>query len=141
MGEAMYYIKARFSKELTRDQEEQLTNFIVEGQAAHDWWQDHRHCPDAGAFWKRFAEKFPHVTVYLGDLVGGDCNNALAGVLDFGCEDDLEALEFDYLEFRYHCECWHFATWDRFTEYLKTRFAATSASWLSDEDMDPFDAL
>jgi len=141
MGEAIYYLKAHFPGKITWELKQQLTAFVREGQAANEWWREHRGCPTPEAFWERFVEKFPTIAEYLGSLVGGNCDNALAGVLDFGEEYDLDALEFDGTEFRYHCTCWHFASWNPFAAFLRSKFGAIRVNWMSDEYMDPFDAL
>lgn len=141
MGEATYYIRAMFPEEIDEELAERITNFVEEGQAAHEWWQQHRGCDSWGKFWDRFSEKFPLVTKYLGELVGGDCNNAPAWELNFGRKEDLDILPiaFQWDEFQYSCECWHFASWERFAEFLKTEFGALRAGWVSDEELDPYD--
>jgi hypothetical protein len=145
MGEATYYLKARFREDISPDLQEQITNFIKEGQAAYKWWQEHRGCPDPTRFWKQFAVKFPVVTEYLGDTVGGDCNNGLAGVLSFGEEKDIDTIAFtrrvvisppfvrtSYV-FQYSAYVWHLASWDEFATFLEQKFGASRVNWLSDE--------
>jgi hypothetical protein len=82
---------------------------------------------------------------------GGDFNNELAGFLNFGCEDDIENLEFveDYTdedgtvvgELKYSAMVWHFADWDGFAHFLHREFGLKNVRWVSDEDVNPFDAL
>lgn len=141
MGEARYYLKALFPEDISEELEEQITEFIMEGQAANDWWQAHRGCPEPQRFWDRFTVKFPVVTEYLGDLVGGDCNNELAGMLDFGNKNELEDIEIFGYELLYSCTCWHFASWNTFAAFLEQKFGAYRVNWLSDEYLDPYSCL
>lgn len=141
MGEATYYLKALFPEDISEELEEQITEFIKEGQTAYEWWQNHRMCPEPQRFWDRFTVKFPVVTEYLGDLVGGGCNNELSGMLDFGDDNELENIEINDYELIYSCTCWHFASWDRFATFLQQKFGAETVNWLSEEDIDPFELL
>lgn len=151
MGEATYYLKA---DNCTEEALENIKKFIIEASEAQDYWQDHRDMEIAGKrekFWLEFGEKFPLVSKYLkqtkdGDtmLYGGDCNNNLAGYMDFGNTDDGELednLELHDEELRYNAYVWHFADWNGFANFLKSEFGLTKVRWISDEYMNPFDVL
>jgi hypothetical protein len=148
MGEATYYMKANecdYAK-MTKIQE-----FFKEGRLTEDWWQGHRGYEDnkspemnREAFWKIFTDKFPLVTKYLKfiELYGGDCNNSLAGYLEFGRDWEIdENFELEDNELRYHALVWHFADWDGLMKYLMKEFGVTNARYISDEYYDPFDGL
>lgn len=141
MGEATYYMKARFaSDKIARGKLAFISKFILEGQRAYEFWQKHRH-EDPIQFWPTFKENFPEVSKYLasGDLLGGDVNNVLAGHLDFGGEDDHATVQGDIIKFA--ATCWHFAEWDLFTTYIIERFGAFDCKWVSDEYLDPFECI
>ena len=119
---------------------EAINDFIKEGQRAEDWWQENRGS-DQGEFWPKFKEFFPLVYEMLDDiqLAGKDCNNALAGTIDFGSESeqagcDAGTLYFDAL-------VWHFADWNILAHFLEKKFGLTNARWLSDEYVDEYDLL
>jgi hypothetical protein len=143
MGEATYYLKARFKD--AKAAEEALPKFaafIKQGQEAEAWWGNHRKMEREGKraeFWAEFKEKFPSVYEYLGDLRDGDCD--LARALNFGwCENEEEpSREEDIIYFT--DRVWHFADWGVLCAYLETKFGAVKTDWLSDEYHDPFDAL
>jgi len=152
LGEATYYVKAQ---NCTIEALENIKKFILEVSEAQDWWQDHRDMEVAGkrsTFWTEFEKKFPLTSKYLkcvkgygSDTVlfGGDCNNDLAGHLDFGDAGDVEnSLELDPDgEIRYSAEVWHFAQWDGFAKFLQSEYGLTNVRWISDEYMNPFDLL
>jgi hypothetical protein len=153
MGEAVYYLKARFeSREDVERAMPQVVTLIKQGIEAQEWWQEHRNMEqdDRPAFWKEFVERFPAVTEYLGEtghstfrnsIVGGDCNNELSGELDFGCdESDLESIMICGNEIWYSALVWHFADWTRLAESFY-RFGAKRVGWISDEDMNPYNVI
>lgn len=157
MGEATYYVKARFKDQAAAEAAlPGIKRFLSEGIEAQDWWQRNRgmeHDGQRAAFWDQFKAKFPMVVKYLESfhagcgggehcLVGGDCNNDLAGFLDFGgCEDDLDAVEVHGDELVYSATVWHFARWDPFVAFLESKFGATETGWVSDEYLDPYDSI
>src|SRR3990167_8503589 len=100
MGEATYYLKARFKDNAP---EAELTAFFEEGSMAEDFWQKHRGMDRDGTraqFWTAFKEQFPTVYDFLPEtLRDGDCNNALASKLNFG-NSDSRIMHFDGNEFR-----------------------------------------
>lgn len=153
MGEAVYYLKAR---NCTPEALENIRTFLLEAAEAEDWWQEHRDMErhnERDAFWSEFKQKFPLTSKYLHTvkaygrdtmLFGGDCDNDLAGYIDFGndeaIEDDLDFDEVDG-ELRYNAMVWHFAQWDGFAKFLKTEYGLKDVRWISDEYMNPFDVL
>jgi hypothetical protein len=158
MGECFYYLKAYGCK---KEEVEKIRNFILEGGEAEVWWQDHRDYerkvdPEKTreVFWKEFDVKFPMVSKYLKFIKkhGGDCDNNLAGLIDFGTDEDVEDY-FDFIddytdddgivygELRYSANVWHFADWDGFAEFLQKEFGVKEVKWVSEEDMNPFDLL
>jgi hypothetical protein len=95
-----------------------------------------RENPDAGSYRVSGVssrdEKFvkdpqPH------SLVGLDCNNELAGTLNFGETGDFERLEHDGVVLYFNAEVWHFADWEPLMAFLKNKWGATAAGYLSDE--------
>lgn len=150
MGSAIYSMEVRFpSPETLNAALPGIKAFIREGVQAQDWWQknrDHERDGFRGEFWNRFKTNFPQIYLYLrgSGHADGDCNNALAGVLNFGFASDVE----DYFDlyypddeepdestsvFAYEMEVWHFANWDYFGNHLKRQFGAVSFIWVSDE--------
>jgi hypothetical protein len=144
MGEACYYIKGyNCSKETF----EKIKEFFLEGSKAEDWWQEHRGIDregKRGEFWSEFEQNFPLVTKYMKfrKLFGKDCNNDLAGELDFGTEEDIgDSMYLDEDEFRYSAVIWHCATWDGIANYLKKEFGLKNVRWISEEDANMFDLI
>ena len=147
MGEATYYMKG-FN--CTEENFEKIKAFILEGTKAEDWWQEYRDCEGRGKrdeFWKHFDKKFPTIVKYLKsiNLHGKDCNNDLAGYLDFGMfdseEDIYDSVSLDGDEFRYHAYVWHFADWNGLAKFIQSEYGLRSIRWISDEYSDPFDSL
>jgi len=145
MGEATYYFKAKFSSvEKAEEAFPAVQAFLLEGAKAHDYWQDHRDMEKEHRveFWTEFKAKFPIVTKYLNGHVDGDCNNELAGQLDFGEPEDVENhLQVEGREIWYHATVWHFAVWGALASFLVTEFGALHMNHLSDEYIEPFDLL
>jgi hypothetical protein len=143
MGTARYYLKAQFPENITEEKFQTLKDFFLEGSKAEEFWQDNRH-KKSFDFWPDFEEQFPTVSLYLKDLnkFGKDCNNNLAGCLDFGFSDDIEA-NFTYSEnlLTYNAEVWHFADWELLTDFLKGHFGARKTGWISDGYADIADLI
>lgn len=141
MGEAEYYLKARFeSEEKLKELYPKIKEFMYQGAASYDWWQENRGM-QCDKFWVEFKKKFPMVYTYLGDLKNKDCNNGLAGSLDFGSKEDVDfnlSMNGDVLT--YYATVWHFASWYLLKEAI-LKIGAIRAGWISDEDIDPFDLL
>lgn len=144
MGEACYYIKGdNCSKEMF----EKIKEFFLEGSKAEDWWQKHRGMENFGKrkeFWEEFEKEFPEVSKFLKfrKLFGKDCNNDLAGEVDFGCEESInENMYLSGDEFRYSAVVWHCATWDGIEGYLMKKFGLKNVRWISEEDANMFDML
>jgi hypothetical protein len=146
MGEATYYFKADNGnlEKLTR-----IKAFFSEGMKAENYWQNNRDLETTGhrlQFWETFVNAFPLVSKYL-DSIGlydRDCNNDLAGHLDFGYDGEHD-LENFYLtntgEIGYSATVWHFADWNGLMNFLESEFGLTNTRWISDEYIDPFDLL
>lgn len=144
MGIATYYMMA---DGCTKEKLDKIKAFFSEGFKAELWWQNHRDYEreeKCNQFWTEFDHKFKTVSKYL-KFIGkhdGDCNNDLAGYLDFGNEYDIEEhFECVGETLRYYAECWHFADWDPLMMFLEDEFELTNARWLSDEYINPFDLL
>jgi hypothetical protein len=145
MGEATYHLRAEFGVPISDELLERIQAFVAEGIKAGDWWRDHRSWdkPETlGIFWEQFTKNFPVVTKYLGAAVGGNCNNALAGLIDFGNSEEEVTCRVGLYpsELVFSAYVWHFADWDPFCAFLKSHFGALRAGWLSDEyvnDLSP----
>lgn len=159
MGEAVYYMKVTFEKrEWAEEVLPQLIELFREGYQACEWWQNNRRMTKE-KFWPQFEEKFPQISEYLKrvrkqdlysddkdvkPLFGGDCNNALAGNLDFagGADDPDEwSLHPDRAVMTYSSEVWHLADWEPIAEFIRRKFNPVRVTWISDEDVSPFELL
>lgn len=140
MGMARYYMKVKFRNQKAAEAAlPKIAEFVEEGKKAETYWQSHRGQAHKDTFWAGFTEQFPTVTEMISDLVGGDHNNALAGAIDFGDEDDVPRMGDGCV--LYTAYVWHFADWDRLGNFMVEKFNAEGAPWLSDEYMEPFDLL
>lgn len=148
MGEATYYMKARFSsEEAAQAALPKLKAFIDEGLKAEEWWQDHRDWQREDAlgpakFFEEFQTRFPQVYLYLKDQCGHDfkdCNNRLAGLLNFGDEETDPYQEDDQI--RFSGVVWHCADWTAYENWLRDVLGAVNAGWVSDEYIDPMDLI
>lgn len=157
MGEAIYYLKVRF-----KDTEEAkkalplIKDFFVEGIKAENFWQKHRHGKPEN-FWRVFQKRFPLVYEYLDStklLNKNDCNNSLAGCLDFmNCsnkvaENKVESYVLIHgTSILYSAEVWHLADWDPMCSFIEKKFGATASDWVSSDEMaegsarNPFDTI
>lgn len=167
MGEANFYLKAWFpSKQHLRRVLPAITRFVAEGTKAHNYWQTNRgETPEK--FWPTFQKNFPVVSEYLDTiqppdsdkgryrisavgkksptlgpcksrtLLGGDCDHALLGNLDFGGEDDIGEYESGVLG--YMALTWSHADWDPLVNFLKIKWGAVKGDWTSDENPDLFE--
>jgi hypothetical protein len=144
VGEATYHLRAEFAQPISEDLLDRIDQFIVEGINANDWWQRRRDWERMGlrdTFWGEFTHLFPVVTKFLGDKVGGGCDNDLTG-WDFGSDPDDSPPRIGRTpnELIYSAVVWHFSDWDPFCTFLKTHFGAIKAGWVSDEyvgDLSP----
>lgn len=148
MGEATYYLKARYeTKEQCEAGVSAFAALIEQGKEAEDYWQSNRDkTPEE--FWPEFIEKFPAVAYYLRvdvlgveSLEGQDMNNGLAGKLDFGAGGDDEPGTDGETLLTFYATVWHFAEWDGLAAWLRRKTDAKVVGWLSDEYLDPFDCL
>lgn len=147
MGEATYYAKIwfeRVSKDDLEQKIERLKMIFSEGSQAADYWQENRS-KKPEAFWPKFKEFFPNITRYLDmiDRVDADCNNDLAGKLDFGEPQygDLDNFNLcfdppDNCYISYWATVWHFADWDPLFKWLTDELGGTEFNWVSDEYVD-----
>ncbi len=145
MPTAIYYLKVRFeTAEAAAAALPAIRAFVHEGVQAFGWWRANRAMESKGerrAFWLRFRGLFPDVHDYLADKAGGNCDEALLGLLEFGSPDRTE-LECDGRFLRYKAEVWHGADWTPMGEFLKRRFGALGFAWIGDEPgFDLFDIL
>ena len=142
MGMANYYLKARFpSDNAARAALPRIAAFIKEGQAAEPWCQDHRHVV-AEQFWPDFDATFPAVTEYFkAAQCHGGHTEALAGVLNFGTDEEPSISCGDPGVVLFSAYVWHFAQWEPFCDFLKSEYGATDTDWTSDEYADPYECL
>jgi hypothetical protein len=146
MGTATYYLKANNG---TPEKMKQIRKFFLEGCKAEEYWQTNRDHIDDGkrvSFWMPFKKQFPTVSKYLAFIkrLDGDCNNELAGVLDFGCKEDIQenfAFNAEREEIWYYAEVWHFADWDVLIRFLENEYGLKNVRWISDGYIEPFDLL
>jgi len=137
MGMATYYLKAAYETEQGAARaHEAFIELCRQGTEAASWWQDHRH-EEPRTFWAAFTSRFPVVSeclVISGIQTEGDCNNTLAGKLNFPDIDGDEATMSTNDTVLYaQGYVWHFADWDILTTWLKVKTGAVAAGWLSDE--------
>lgn len=135
MGSAVYHLKARFETEVTEEKLTEIRNFFLEASKAYEYWQGHRG-EEPGQFWPTFIKDFPLMTEYLKDnnLLEGNNNNGLAGSMDFGSEEEANDNLFRTEDLiKYHADVWHFSDWEPLCKFLKKKFEAFSAGWLSEE--------
>ena len=140
MGEARLSLTALFVDGLAAQAAAtQLSALIAEG--AEDWWQEHRNeAPET--FWPAFKARHPltcqvlvHATYHDGktcrhvrilpDGENGDCDNGLAGVLDFADNvfDDEEPRELSRpvvkgRRLTYWAVTWYWAIWEPLAQWL-----------------------
>lgn len=142
MGEATYYMKARFPSEETAQQAAVKTiAFFQRVNLCADEWQKVRHGGEAAD--KALREKYPDVFagLKLGPPKEYDAAmNYLAGQLD-APPDPEECVSVDGDEIRFWGTVWHFADWDGFVMWLKEECGAEVAAYVSDEYLDPFDSI
>ncbi len=145
MPTAIYYLKARFiDAEAAAAALPAIQAFVEQGVRSRDWWRSNRTLESKGerrAFWARFQGLFPTVHDYLADKAGGDCSEALLGLLEFGSPDRTE-LECDGRFLKYKAEVWHGTDWTPMGEFVKRKFGALAYAWIGDEPgFDLFDIL
>lgn len=143
MGEATYYLKAQWkNRQAAHAALPKVKTFIEEVGKAYNFWQANRdsHMRD-DAFRADFQGQFPQAYDFLKfqKLADGDKLNDLAGNISFGDEDQIneENPQVDGTCIKYRELTWHFANWGPFCEYLKLKFGAEKAGYVSDEDVEP----
>ena len=144
MGSCYYYMKGNNCDE---SKFKKIVEFLHEGSKSEDWWQDHRDYERAGKrveFWNEFKQNFPMVYKYL-TMVGlndKDCDNELAGMIDFGDEEDVDHnVNLDGNEFKYCAYVWHFANWDGLCQFISGEFRMYNVRCVSEEDINPYDCI
>ncbi len=143
MSESRFYCKIHFNtKEDAARSLEPITVFIKEGIEAEAYWDIHRASP--APCWDTFREKYPLIAEYLADasLFGGNWENGLCSVLNFGNKDEAAPCLGDGAWIEYSAAVWHMAEWDTMMKYAQKKYGAVRCSWMSDEDdIDYFDLL
>jgi len=148
MNELTNYSKVAFkSVKEAKAKLEPIQSFYREGIKACNYWEGHRK-KEPTEFWPEFKKQFPLVYKYL-DLPKTkatvnnkcDCNNALAGRLDFGEEDTIEMMCANGNQIWYSATVWYFADWTPLMKFIEKEFGAVATGWVSDEDIDYFDLI
>lgn len=144
MGEAVYYLKAKFPSGIeAKEAERKFKFFLEESVEAYDYWQNNRGWSPK-EFWHEFKHRFPIIAPilrYAPDKVDGDCNNALSGEISFADCEVKNLMEQPLVEGRYllyHALVWHLANWGRLEQWFKS-IGAEEVEWFSDEHIDLFD--
>lgn len=155
MGRSTYYCKIFFDSNQSAEQAlPKINAFLKQGVNANDFWQYHRDQSNRDEFWVDFDSNFPEIGNYLRTVqvrsfadgkvrpaFGGDHDNDLAGLLDFGDESDIDRMSVHGNIIRYSAYVWHFADWDPMLDFIKRRYGAERYTWLNDEYVDYFDLL
>jgi hypothetical protein len=155
MGEATYYCKIFFDSNQSAEQAlPKIKAFLKQGVQAADFWHKYRDTTNHEKFWQDVDREFPEIGNYLRTAevtsfhdkkvrpaFGGDHDNDLAGLLDFGDESDIDRMSVYGNIIRYSAYVWHFADWDPMLDFIKRRYGAERYTWLSDEYVDYFDLL
>jgi hypothetical protein len=153
MGEAVYYLKARFSNEEQASAgKDRINALLAEGRAADNFWQAHRR-DKPSAFWPEFFRQFPLVMSYFREHCeprhdGGQfgavdlaCNNTLADCLNFGTEGEEAEIGGGEAIVYVSANVWHMADWGGFAAWIKALDGCEKVAWISDEDASIFDTL
>ena len=137
MGECNYSIVANFKGRLSDKKKQAIKEFFAEGILAEDYWQKNRgETPDR--FWPGFTFRFPVVSDYLRscagvNVIGGDCHNGLADLLDFGSQDYFDEMNLSGRQMTYEALVWHMANWGPLAHYMKLKFGAETV-WIGSEE-------
>lgn len=146
MGEAIYYLKARWaSKEDAEDAEASVEHFLQRMAYCEDAWQDSRGGGEKAGLRLRadYRDVFDLLQIPLpeaGPHGAVDWSNYLAGELDSPFIDPDHVHEWEGAELRLSGEVWHSADWTHLADALK-RLGAKKVVWRSEADMNPFEAL
>ena len=141
MGEATYYCKMKFkSEELAVVHYPTVKKFFSEGIAAKEFWKTNWGMLSE-EFWPEFKKRFPLISEYITNTFPEvDNGNGLAGLLNFGGEDDIENLEVNGNEIWYYAYVWHFANWEGMLSFICKKVVAEFL-WVDADDIEPFDCL
>ena len=140
------YLKARLASTIAAEQAlSAFRSFLLQAIESNLWWRAHRDLEGRGQrteFWQQFQTRFPDVFAYLGSMTGGDCDQALLGLLEFGSEQTNELYVEGPLLFFKAAGLWQCADWDLLAAFLKSRFGAEGVAWIGDDPgFDYFDLL
>lgn len=134
MGECAYYIKAHFkTEEEAQKAAEELSEFIEEANKAYNFYQNKGSGKDPQD-WIDFEKQYPRVAEYAKTLPGwGKDFNEFSGKLDFGQNGNefiWDGKTIGYGDY----DVWHFADWDPWAEYIKTKYKALKVVWDTEEN-------
>ena len=144
MGEATYYLKARFPEPISDELLAKINAFRQVGEDAYEYWQSDRDRSITDTF-RHLSSTWPIIDRYFDVALPGyiitdkSSSNDFAGLLDFGRHEDNELFEIrtdDPCVLTFQAYVWHFADWDPLTEFLKSEFGAIAVNWVSDEYVD-----
>jgi len=144
MGEANYYLKARFVSEAEAEAAlPKFKEFLRQAGEVHNLWQADRMKPKPD-FYEKIRAEFPIVYEYLKTLPGAleadfDRLNGLAGLLSFGNVETEPEVVND--EIRYWEYTWHFGDWYPLCRFIESHFGAEASAYISDEYADMFDCV
>ncbi len=148
MGEATFYLKAKFKSEREAELAVKVAKPVLDDLAAfHEDWQTiryHNNIP-VNERHELLLKKHPLVAKFV-ELPepepepedDDDVNmNYLAGKCEMHGYYEIYS---DGEWVRLSCECWHLATWDNIEKFF-AEIGAVEVGWISDEHIDPFDAI
>jgi len=143
MSTDIFYFKFRFGNaEKFSFQLEELKKFINEGYKAYEFWQDNRDkfkdLPRR--FWEKFEIQFPQIKEFLESIgkFGGDCNNTLAGILEFPTPEASEKINDQKLVFSIVDELWGHGSPALWAKYIAEKLNIKSEVLTEDELAERF---
>jgi len=150
MGEATYYLKARFeSAEAAQQSLPKIKEFLEQMAKAENDWQTLRGQKDRSVseLFAQLKTKYPNVfeLLELAKLFeregNGDISmNFLAGQLSSPAGDTDWEIWRNGAVIGFHGTVWHYANWEPLVQAIK-RLGAQSANYVSDEYLNPYDEL
>lgn len=141
MGEAMYYMKAKWpSEELAKEALPKVRALLERMADAEEAWQAERPPVQAKAaadasLWARYGDLFEALSISMLEP-GADLRalDYLAGHLCSPASDPDWKIEQNGSYIMFHGTVWHFANWDGIGKTLK-KLGAIAWDWLSDESI------
>jgi hypothetical protein len=149
VGEANYYLKARFpSEQQAEAAKPRLIELLAEGDKACDFWQDSDdpmrrddpkwQAPSAESFWKTFRARYPLVYRYLRHLTGTpnwkyELEEWLRCFVDERQVSLVRVADTLFLQLN---DTWHFSQLDLLERYCREDLGAVGVGWKSEEDFD-----